>query len=492
MRPPGSDTLRQQYEAQQRAAGDDAAVEQETSKELQRLALAMEFEESTRAKVMHGQAAALAHASERSVHLDLLRRRDQLRSLLAAEGIEMEGELSERAARAVVDLQQAARERTAALKERAEQQRQQVVAQAREKQDRERIEPLRLAERAALTLACKEVNLGQMRDRQEQLEAAREERRLQQALHIKTIQAQMEREELEAREELARKKALCDALRQQVEYQQQRQDRQREEEHAEAVRRLDALREELHQERLREMERRRLKREELQRLFEEQIRQRERAMAEEADGHSALDEAVARSARQQIQEEKADRSKVDAAAEMKMFMAHVAALRKQQELADLEEQRIRDEHAASIQRDQDERRCRANAARKRMLQDTLEGRRRQLETAQMARAREALEAAEEAERVRRCREDNLQLAADLQRRKAEEQRRYADDLRQQISYQKLLKDRQAQEERLQLEQARQEEQQYQQRVRQLLQNPQKYSTHPFRLKIEGKALSWPE
>ncbi len=60
----------------------------------------------------------------------------------------------------------------------------------------------------------------------------------------------MEREEQEAREELARKKAMCDALRQQVEYQQQRQDREREEEQAEAVRRLAALREELHRERL--------------------------------------------------------------------------------------------------------------------------------------------------------------------------------------------------------------------------------------------------
>lgn len=58
----------------------------------------------------------------------------------------------------------------------------------------------------------------------------------------------------------------------------------------------------------------------------------------------------------------------DAAAEMKMFLAHVAALRRQQEVADLEEQRIRDEHAAELRRQQDERRCRADAARKRMLQ----------------------------------------------------------------------------------------------------------------------------
>lgn len=67
----------------------------------------------------------------------------------------------------------------------------QVVTSCREKQDRERIEPLRLAERAALTLACKEVNLGQMRDKHEQAEARREEQRLQNALQLKTLQAQV-------------------------------------------------------------------------------------------------------------------------------------------------------------------------------------------------------------------------------------------------------------------------------------------------------------
>ena len=155
-----------------------------------------------------------------------------------------------------------------------------MVAAAREKQDRERIEPLRLAERAALTLACKEVNLGQMRDKREQEESRREEQRLQHAMQLKTLQAQvgweassspasslvvvsdlsnyprssfyqqMAREEVEAREELARKKALCDALQQQVEYQRQRDDRLKEEQMAEGVRRLNQLREELHQERL--------------------------------------------------------------------------------------------------------------------------------------------------------------------------------------------------------------------------------------------------
>lgn len=67
----------------------------------------------------------------------------------------------------------------------------QVVAAAREKQDRERIEPLRLAERAALTLACKEVNLGQMRDRRELEESRREDQRLQHGLQLKTYQAQV-------------------------------------------------------------------------------------------------------------------------------------------------------------------------------------------------------------------------------------------------------------------------------------------------------------
>lgn len=58
----------------------------------------------------------------------------------------------------------------------------------------------------------------------------------------------------------------------------------------------------------------------------------------------------------------------DAAAEMKMFLAHVAALKKQQELADAEEQRIRDDHAEAMIKEQDARRCRMEAARKRMLQ----------------------------------------------------------------------------------------------------------------------------
>ena len=43
-----------------------------------------------------------------------------------------------------------------------------------------------------------------------------------------------------------------------------------------------------------------------------------------------------------------------------------------------------------------------------------------------------------------------------------------------------------------MQQAKMEEAQYQERVKQLLQNPQKYGTHPFRLKIEGRALAWPE
>lgn len=58
------------------------------------------------------------------------------------------------------------------------------------------------------------------------------------------------------------------------------------------------------------MARRRRQREELQRLFTEQIKQRERAIAEEADKAAVVDEAMARRARQEIQEEKADRSKV--------------------------------------------------------------------------------------------------------------------------------------------------------------------------------------
>ncbi|XP_034243824.1 caldesmon-like [Thrips palmi] len=201
---------------------------------------------------------------------------------------------------------------------------------------------------------------------------------------------------------------------------------------------------------------------------------------------------MARRARQQILEEKADRSKADAAAETKMFLAHVAALKKQQELADAEEQRIRDDHAKAVLREQDERRCRMEAARKRMLQDTLAGRREQLEAAQMQRAREAQEVAAEARRVAQCREQNMQLASELRQRKAEERRQYADDLHKQIKYQQLLKERQAHEARVERERAAQEEEKYQQRVKELLANPHKYSTHPFRLKIEGRALSWPE
>lgn len=60
----------------------------------------------------------------------------------------------------------------------------------------------------------------------------------------------MAREEQEACDELARKKALCDALQQQVEYQRQRDDRLKEEDMAEGTQRLNRLREELHQERL--------------------------------------------------------------------------------------------------------------------------------------------------------------------------------------------------------------------------------------------------
>lgn len=56
----------------------------------------------------------------------------------------------------------------------------------------------------------------------------------------------------------------------------------------------------------------------------------------------------------------------------------------------------------------------------------------------------------------------------------------------------MRQERQMHEARLEREHARQEEERYQERVKQLLQNPQKYKTHPFRLKMEGKALSWPE
>lgn len=47
----------------------------------------------------------------------------RLRSLLVAEGMEAEGELSDQAARAVVDRLQAARSQAALLKERSEQER---------------------------------------------------------------------------------------------------------------------------------------------------------------------------------------------------------------------------------------------------------------------------------------------------------------------------------------------------------------------------------
>lgn len=79
--------------------------------------------------------------------------------MLAAEGEEAEGELSERAARSLVDRLQEARSQAARLKERTEQERVRAVEAALERRDRERIEPLRTAERAALTVACKQVAL---------------------------------------------------------------------------------------------------------------------------------------------------------------------------------------------------------------------------------------------------------------------------------------------------------------------------------------------
>lgn len=82
MRPPGSDALRRQYEENLRAAGGEEDAERVDRRLKERLALSMEFEETTRGKVMLTQAKTLAQASVRAVHLDLQRRREQSVALI--------------------------------------------------------------------------------------------------------------------------------------------------------------------------------------------------------------------------------------------------------------------------------------------------------------------------------------------------------------------------------------------------------------------------
>uniref|UniRef100_A0A6P7H0Z5 Calponin homology domain-containing protein DDB_G0272472-like n=1 Tax=Diabrotica virgifera virgifera TaxID=50390 RepID=A0A6P7H0Z5_DIAVI len=327
-----------------------------------------------------------------------------------------------------------------------------------------------------------EMRMENMKRTVEQLRARREEERLK-LVKQKRIEQYINRcQELKP---TLIKKHLIESK--QVQLQQMRENEAR----REANRELDRMWNELNTKEMLMKVSLKAKRKDVESLREillDQIRTNAEIMEKRKRDEDAIDQAYIKLSKLELEREQAEieESITQARKETAMYKEHLKELEIKMKQEEDELGRLLEEYRQAIQRKQDEAKCKIAEAKKALQCAVLKGRDEQLEHKRKEAENQLKLKQAENEMIRFIFERNACLQAESDRLEREAVKQYRDDLKKQIDYNNMLREKERQELERQLEKGKEEEERYQKLVQELIikETETPAYKHPFKKVLE--------
>ncbi|GLV39792.1 hypothetical protein CBL_08142 [Carabus blaptoides fortunei] len=407
-------------------------------------------------------------------------RRKKLADLMWTEEREQIKEVVDDAQRGEDDMLLKMKIRTQELRAQREAERLAIVKEKKLQQYLERCEEFRPIIANRRLLESKETQLIQMQDNQSRKQTERETEHMWYEILLKEIQAQTDRErqdDFNLRKRNADDKSVWDMQCKAKEL--QREDRIRE--IREDAIKMNTLKEVLIREEIADLDAKRRKRDLLYREAMLQMKENQESLAKKAQVEESYARTNARLVWEEKQREKVSNEKERMKQEMHQYRDYIARLdqeRREEEkrLNELVEQELKE-----IQKKQDAARCKYDKARQALKETVMNERKEQLEYRRQEAEEQLNMKQAENQLIQMAYDQNERMRAEYARQQLLTAKQYGDDLKKQIEYSKLLKEREKEELENKILQGKAEEEEYKNTLLRIMKNDVKISEeHPFR------------
>ncbi|CAH1999660.1 unnamed protein product [Acanthoscelides obtectus] len=411
------------------------------------------------------------------------KRREKLRDLLAQEERQYVYEVIDMAQKGDALRMEEMKKRSEFLKKQKEEERLKIVHEKRIQQYRDRCVELRPALIKKHLIESKNTQLQQMRENEAKRQAERELDRMWHELMQKDVRAKMDREQQELLAEKDKNRDLVEVWNKQMRGRQL---------HKQEINRI-ALEDKMEMERMSEKMRREeiealdenaRKRAKIAKELLEQISSQEEYARKRKEEEEAFNRAFTKLAELEYQRER-DRIKnesAQAAQEVQMYRKHLQELEVERKKEERQLEELLEIHKKEIERKQNEAKCKLAEAKAALQKSVLEGRAQQIADKKRAAEGQFKMKQAENELLKMVFDQNERLQAECDRLHAEAVRQYRDDLAKQIEHNGMLRRKEQEELDRQLTRGRQEEEMYQKIVADMINMdiPEGSCPHPFR------------
>ncbi|XP_074036838.1 uncharacterized protein isoform X2 [Leptinotarsa decemlineata] len=373
------------------------------------------------------------------------------------------------------------------IRERVQQKLQAYEETVEKRRKKDRCQELRPSLIKKHLIETKNCQLQQIRDNEARREAERELDKMWHDLSFKEMQAKTDREQQEVIGRKQNQQDLQNIWEKQIrgkELLKAEEEKVAQEDRLE----MQKLREQLRREEIEGLDSKRRKRDKTAKELLEQIANQEQLLAKRKQEEDSVDQAFTKLAEIEIEREKqaVQDFTIQYRREAALYRKHLQELEEERKKEEKELNELLNIHRKEIERKQDEAKCKLAEAKMKLQKDVLQGRAEQLvHKRQEAENQLKLKQAEN-ELLRMAFEMNERLQAESDRLEAEAVRQYREDLQKQIEHNNVLRERERQELERQLEEGRKEEEMYNKIVQDMIkENVQNDMKHPFRRVLEN-------
>ncbi|XP_060531184.1 cilia- and flagella-associated protein 53-like [Cylas formicarius] len=335
-------------------------------------------------------------------------------------------------------------------------------------------------------IESKQIQLQQIKENEARRQADRELERMWHELCAKELEVKRKREAQDLEERKNRQKEIADTWKKQMECKKLLKDEYEQGTHEETME-MKKLAEELKIEEIKALRAKQKKRDETAKQLLEQIAHQDRLQAERREQENALDKALINLTQVELEREKASWKEQSERArrETELYRKHLRDLEKQRKLEEEKLDELLEIHRKSIEAKHNEARCKLIEAKRKLQQDVLAERAQQIKyKRQEAEERLKLKQAEN-ELLLIAFETNERLQAESNRLELQAALQYRDDLKRQIEYNNISRQKEKEELEKQLQEGAKEEEEYKNMVEQIIKEElNQKGNHPFRRALE--------
>ncbi|XP_056629834.1 cilia- and flagella-associated protein 53-like [Diorhabda sublineata] len=484
---PCTNHLFRAYEARRKRDVEEKLREDEGSKLYQKGYVSMMYDNHVEKKRTQRIIREKVEQKIQDYEESINKRREKLQKMLCIEEREFYRMTVEQAQRGDERKMDNMKRTVEQIRAKREEERLELVRKKRIEQYITRCQDLRPALLKKHLIESKNAQLQQMRENEAKREANKELDRMWNELNQKELRAKIEREERELLAAKAQQINVHEILKKQIRAKELLKAEEKKvtmEDKIEIARHMEKTR----LEKIEELKNKRRDADSLRQDLLNQIRTNQDILEKRKREEEAIDQAFAYMSKMEMEREMSafEESVSQMRKETAMYKEHLKELNASRKKEEEELNALLEEHRQAVQKQQDEAKCKIIEAKRALQCDVQKGRAEQLEHKKKEAEYQLKLKQAENELLRLAFETNACLQAESDRLEQEAIRQYRDDLRKQIEYNNLLRERERQELERQLQKGKEEEEYYQKLVQEIIlqETERPGNKHPFRRVLE--------